>query len=465
MVDDDVDLCAYLKEWLRLSDYEVRVVHSGEECLEALAMMIPDAVCLDLNMPGMNGLQTLERIRTNHRLLPVIISTVQREVKSVVQAMKLGAYDYLVKPIDRHRLLKTIRNAVEWSQMSVRLVQLEREAEGRGHGEIVGKSAPILDLFRKIDRVAHADVSVMICGESGVGKELVAHAIHNGSGRKDGPFVALNCAAVPETLQESEVFGHERGAFTGASSRRIGKFEQAHQGTLFLDEIAELSLTLQAKLLRVLQNRQFQRVGGTKEIKADFRLVAATHRNLEKRVKSGLFREDLYFRVVVFDLRVPCLRERAEDIPLLVHKFISDYGSASGNHQAHLSSKAMAMLMEYPWPGNVRELQNAIQRSLLVARGGTILPSDLPRRIRQRVGQSKPPHIDLTDEFEATSSESSSANTTSHTTLPRTTLATIERMAIESAVKRHNGNVSEVSRELGIGRTTLYRKLKKYEIQ
>ncbi len=462
LVDDDRLLCELQERWLQQAGFTTRVFHDGESCIAALAEVLPDAVCLDLVLPGLSGLDTLSRIKEHHPNLPVVVMTAHAAVETAVQAIKLGAYDYLEKPVDRTKFVTEIQNTVERNRMSVRLAQLEREVGGGGYSGIVGESPQIKDMFRQLDRIATSNITVLIHGESGTGKELVARAIHTHSTRSAKAFVPLSCAAVPESLQESELFGHEKGAFTGATSRRQGVFERAHGGTVLLDEIGELSPSLQAKLLRVLQERSFQRVGGTGQISSDFRLVAATHRDLAEEVRQGRFREDLYFRVAVFELIVPPLRERPSDIPLLATHFLSAFARGKPNAPLQLSSEALRVVTGYSWPGNVRELQNAIERAVVVARDRTIRPGDLPRRIRTR---------------EAWTSETSvlPETTTPQTTSPvpepadaspqAQTLDEIERDAIIAALARHNGNISRVVRELGIGRTTLYRKLKRYKIK
>ena len=288
LVDDDRNLCDLVERFLEKAGHRVVVFHDGESFLAALGAMMPDAICLDLSMPGIGGFETLELIKERQSQLPVIILTADHAVDSVVGAMQRGAYDYIVKPIDRTKLITTVGNAVEHYRMSMRLRQLEREVEGEGYQNIVGDSPQMKELYRQMDRVAASDITILIHGESGSGKELVAQAIYESSGRSSGPFVALNCAAIPETLQESEIFGHEKGAFTGAVSRHIGKFEQSDGGCLFMDEVAELSLTLQAKLLRAIQEKRFHRVGGSTQVRSDFRLIAATHRDLLIAVGTAL---------------------------------------------------------------------------------------------------------------------------------------------------------------------------------
>jgi DNA-binding NtrC family response regulator len=398
-------------------------------------------------------MDTLAAIRQKDRALPVLILTGETAVETVVAAMNLGAYDYIVKPVDRARLLTSIHNAIERFRLALRVTELEREVRERDEQAIAGRSPVMRRLFQQIDRVAASDITVLIHGESGTGKELVAHALHEASPRRGGALIAVNCAAIPETLQESELFGHERGAFTGATERHKGKIEVADRGTLFLDEIGEITPILQAKLLRVLQERTFQRVGGTADLRSDFRLVAATNRDLAEEVRIGRFREDLFFRIAVFEIEVPPLRERGEDILLLARRFLAEAAEATGRPLVELAPEAAEALLAYPFPGNVRELQNAIQRALIVGDGARIERQDLPARILAsgavrapgapaEAGAVEPPvpiEADLVRPL---------------------TLAELEKQGIQAALARTQGNLSQAARELGIDRTTLYRKLR-----
>lgn len=482
VVDDDRALCRLLRSWLEGDGYEVSVFNDGHSALSGLNTLLPDAVCLDLNMPGLSGQRILEQLRQLHPTLPVLILTADTNVDSIVQTMRLGAYDYLAKPIQRVELSNRLRHAVESYRMSLRLVQLERDVAGTGFAGMVGRSAPMQDLYRQMDRLASSEISVLIHGESGTGKELVARALHQNSARRSAPFVPVNCAAIPETLQESELFGHEKGAFTGAATRRIGRFEQAHRGTLFLDEVAELTASAQAKLLRVLQEQSFTRVGGTQEVTSEFRLIAATHRDLRRRVEKGHFREDLYFRIAVFELDVPPLRERIDDIPALVEFFVANFAEKAGRESpVAVSDQALRALVDYQWPGNVRELQNAIQRALVASDGEDRIASEhLPPRLlqtRASNGSRTSPtgtSWNHTNEpstpavAESNASAPAAANGLEHPgpaappTGPVEPLQLVERRAVEHAIRAFDGNLSQASRALGIGRTTLYRKLERY---
>ena len=446
LVEDEPDSRALLECWLSLDGFEVIAFADAESALDGLSNSLPAAVCLDLELPGMNGLEALAEIRRRHASLPVIILTADREADTAMKAVRAGAHDYLSKPIDRTRLCTTLRNATAQHEMQVRIRQLERESTGSNFGGILGESEAVRGLCRELSRVASSDVTVLIRGESGTGKELVASGLHQESKRSSGLFVALNCAAIPEPLQESEFFGHEKGAFTGANARRVGRFEQANGGTLFLDEVAEFSLSLQAKLLRALQERSFRRVGGSSTISSDFRLLSATHKDLRAEVDAGNFREDLFYRIAVFEVDVPPLRNRAGDVAILANAFVSRF---SEGRSVGFGAGALAAMSTYDWPGNVRELQNAIQRALVVCEDNTIRRSDLPARV--------------------TDSSSNSAD------MPQTsplagmqapgTLEDMERRTLEDALRRCNGNIADVVRELGIGRTTVYRKLKKYGLR
>ncbi|MEM1246607.1 MAG: sigma-54 dependent transcriptional regulator [Acidobacteriota bacterium] len=457
VVDDDRAQTHLIRSWLEKAGFEAVAFSNGEDCLHALPQTLPSAVCLDLHMPGLSGLETLQRIRSRHPALPVLILTSDDQVETVMKATRLGAFDYLTKPVQETALLNRLKNAIESYRMSLRLAGLEREASGEGFAGMVGNSASMQALFRQMDRLSQCDITTLIQGESGTGKELVAQAIHEQSSRRKAEFVAVNCAAIPETLQESELFGHEKGSFTGAADRRIGRFEQADGGTLFLDEIAELSAPAQAKLLRVLQERTFRRLGGNRELSSDFRLVAATHRDLQERVAENQFREDLYFRVAVYEIEVPPLRQRQGDTAALARHFADRYAGREGRNTPTLAPDLLGALSSYRWPGNVRELENAVQRALVACDGVVLSAQHLPPRILRELEvsggvsslplESKEDHVPLVDAAGATR-----------------TLDEIERDAILSAVERLGGNLSKVCKELGIGRTTLYRKLRKYGV-
>ncbi len=487
VVDDDPHLRTLIGNWVGAAGFRAVELESGETCLGALRTETPAAVLLDLSMPGMGGAAALERIRSHHRHLPVIVLTASKDVDTVVDLMRRGAYDFMPKPVDRTKLVTTLVNAMEKHAMAMRLATLEREAAGKSIPGFVGSSPVMRELYRQIDRVAASDISVYIHGESGTGKELVARAIHERSGRSKAPFIALNCAAIAESLQESELFGHERGAFTGAAQRRLGCFEQVGGGTLFLDEVAELSPGAQSKLLRVLQQRTIQRVGSSQEIEVDFRLLAATHQDLAGAVRAGKFREDLFYRIVVFELEVPPLRDRTGDVELLARHFVAEAGHALAGREVTVSPEALAALQRYGWPGNVRELQNVCQRAVVTCEGDAIQLGDLPTRVATAVAAPPPPApaprveepavapppilvpsdaprvegLTVIGHLAPDPAEVAEAPLTPGSFL---TLSGMERNAIVEALQRAGGNRARVSRELGIGRTTLYRKLKEYGI-
>lgn len=440
LVDDDASQLRLLGRWLEREGWTVAAHQSGRQGLAALTETLPRVIVLDLYLDGEDGLAILKTLTDRHPGLPVIMLTGESRVDVVVTAMQLGASDYLTKPIGRTHLIDTLRAALEKSTRVVAAREEAREAHGGGFGPMIGRSPPMLALFRELDRVAPSEVTVLVQGESGTGKELVARALHDGSGRAAGPFVALNCAAIPESLQESELFGHEKGAFTGATAQRPGRFEQADGGTLFLDEVGELSAALQAKLLRVLQERSFFRVGGNKELSVDVRIVAATHRDLETAASEGSFRQDLFYRLAVYEMALPALRDRGDDVLELARALLQ---SKRGGAELELSADVERALQAYAWPGNVRELDNAMARAAVSATDSVTL-ADLPPRVRR--GAPEP-----------IAADAASPNGLKP-------LEVLERKAILEAIAAHDGNLSAVMRQLDIPRTTFYRRLKAFGI-
>jgi DNA-binding NtrC family response regulator len=467
----------------------VEVAESVEECDTLVDRSPPDLFVLDVAMPDPSTHDFLSRMRVRYPRLAMLVVTDSVTVEHTVASMQAGAYDYLVKPVDEIRLLTVAKNALAFHRLSTRVATLEREAKGEGFAGIIGRSPCMKRLYRQLERVAASDATVLVHGESGSGKELVAQAIHEHSSRREAPFVAVNCAAIPDTLQESELFGHEKGAFTGATERRIGRFEQANGGTLFFDEVGELTPALQSKLLRVLQERRFNRVGGTSELEVDVRVVAATHRDLEAEVARGNFRQDLFFRIAVIEVDVPPLREREGDIPLLAQTFLEGFDSSRSDLDDHRSFDipVLQTFLSYPWPGNVRELQNAVQRAAVLSDRPVLLLEDLPPAIRRFVAHSESTREPSGSALEppATPSgeegvESSQAWLDSEDTVrkqreaieppvapnagapylpPGVTLSQIEEYAVRTSMERASGNISEVARELGVSRSVLYRKL------
>ncbi len=356
---------------------------SGEQALAVTSEAKPDLILLDIIMPGMDGIQVLEKLRAADRVTPIVMLTATKTVRTAVDAMKLGATDYLTKPFDVDELKVIVARALERVSLEQEVRRLRDELARRyGLDQVIGKCKAMQEIFAKIDQLADAKTTVLITGESGTGKELVARALHFKSKRRDKPFVAINCAAIPETLIEAELFGHEKGAFTDAHVRRAGQFEVANQGTLFLDEIADISASIQAKLLRVLQEKEFTRLGGTQSIKVDVRLVTATNKELESAMRKGAFREDLYYRINVVPIHLPPLRERKEDIPLLLRSFISKKSAERGQEPKQIAPEVLSLLTHYPWPGNIREMENVVEQILTISEADRVTVDDLPLRLR-----------------------------------------------------------------------------------
>lgn len=379
IVDDEVSVRDSLRMIFK-KDYQVIMAGSAEEAIIKVKSEEPDLIFLDIIMPGKDGMQALKEIRGMHPQIPVIMLTATKTLKTAVEAMKLGAYDYITKPFDVEELKLIAQKALESRDLRRENRRLQGEVEERYHFDnIIGKSKEMRDIYATIRQIAEKNSTVLIHGESGTGKELVARAIHYNSHRKNKPFVAVNCAAIPETLIESELFGHEKGAFTDAQTRRIGHFELADQGTLFLDEVSELILPTQAKILRALQERDFVRVGGGKTISVDVRLISATNKNLEEMMARGAFRSDLFYRINVVPLTIPPLRKRKEDILLLAKHFLDKH---AGVGKKKISPEAMDILIAYDWPGNVRELENIIERIVVLTTSDTITPDDVPSSLK-----------------------------------------------------------------------------------
>ena len=450
VVDDDPAIRELLTFMVTEAGYEVDAFASGAEVL-ASSGEPPDAILLDLMMPEVDGVEVLKEINRRHPSLPVIMVTADHDVRRAVEVTKLGAHDYLTKPIDQERLLTTLGNALSHGSLEKEVARLKEELSDRYHlRRIVGSSAAMRKVYDQIEKVLESEITVFIAGESGTGKELVAKAIHYASLRSDGPFIDVNCAAIPEGLQESELFGHEKGAFTGAVATHPGKFEQASGGTIFLDEVGEMSASAQARLLRVLQERVLQRVGGTATIELDVRVISASNRDLAKMVEEGSFRQDLFYRLVVFPITLPPLRDRREDIPLLVEHFLEKYARDAGKRVTRVEAKAMDAMASHGWPGNVRELENVIHRTLLVSSGLELTFEDLP------------PGIGVDQAVSTTDAQPSSASGGGASTL---NLEELERETIVRAMEQNKGNLSDVARQLGIGRSTLYRKLEQYGLR
>ncbi len=443
VVEDDLAMCRLLADQLGAEGFAVEYRTSGAEGLRYATEHDVEAVIADLNMPGLDGIELTKHVLSARPDLPVILVTAFGSVDNAVAAIRAGAYDFITKPIELEVLLIAVRRAVQRRQLA-REVRLLREAlaESAQFEEILGESAPMRELFELLARIAGSDASVLIAGESGVGKELVAKALHRRGRRSDGPFVAVNCAAVPETLLESELFGHARGAFTDARSERTGLFVRAHGGTLFLDEIGDLPLPLQPKLLRALEERVVRPLGGTGEVPFDVALVCATNADLETAVEEGRFREDLFFRINVIQVDVPPLRARGNDVLLLAQHYLQQFATRAAKNVRSPSPAVAARLLAYPWPGNVRELRNCIERCVALARGPELAVEDLPRRIREFA--AAPVLVGGDDPSELVPLEQ------------------IERQYILRVLESAGGNKRLAARILGLDRKTLYRKLERY---
>lgn len=448
IVDDEESIRRLLEYWVGTKwGYRVSLFSTGEECLKGMDDD-PDLVILDIQLPGIDGVATLEEIRTRRPRLPVFMLSAQGNIDVAVQALKLGATDYFPKTVEMEKLEVAIRNALEMGDLireNERLREQVRSSAGM-EGIVTSGGGGMEGVVSLIHKAKDSTISVLIEGESGTGKELVARAIHFNGRRSTGPFVAVNCAAIPHELLESEMFGHEKGSFTGATGRKIGRFEQAHGGTIFLDEIGELDLNLQAKLLRVLQEREIQRVGGDTVIKVDTRIVSATNRDLLKRSREGTFREDLYYRLATFPIQIPPLRERRDDLLILAEHFLTKFCEREERTLRGFTRAAVKVIYEYPWPGNVRELEGAIERGVLLCDGHSIDVSDLPMAVQAFAdGETPDP-------------PGSSIFTNRRTIVP---IDKLKEEAMNHALELCDGNVSEAAQRLGISRSTMYEIAKK----
>ena len=443
VVDDDADMREMVHDLLKDRGHQVSTAASGDEALRLLAEAGYGVVLTDLRMKGMEGIALLSEVKRSFPDVDVILMTAFGSVETAVEAMKHGASDYLTKPVKKDDLIRVVERVIRESSLRREVGRLRQEVRKEySFHHILGKSKPIRAVFDLITRIADSPTNVLITGESGTGKELVAKAIHYNSDRKEAPFIAVNCAAIPEQLLESELFGHMRGSFTDAKTDKHGLFEEAHKGTLFLDEISELPVMLQAKLLRAIQEKEIRRIGATKPISVDVRIIAATNLNLAEEAKAKRFREDLYYRLNVIEVKLPPLRDRREDIPLLVDGFLKKCGEARRKEMKGVSEAALAMLIDYEWPGNVRELENVIERAVTLSRGERVLPDDLPPPVQGARGDRR-----VLDE----ASEQ------------KLTLDEVEKEYIKKILDKHGGNKYKAAQALGIDRKTLYRKLEEIE--
>ncbi|WP_066635103.1 sigma-54-dependent transcriptional regulator [Desulfolucanica intricata] len=441
IIDDEKHMCWALERAMKQEGYQVLTANNGPDGLELLKQEGPSLVILDLRMPGMDGMEVLKCIKEIQPKLPVIILTAHGTIDSAIEAMKNGAIDYLTKPFDLDELKIVIKNALLLNQLATEVTFLRSELT-KNYSIMIGKSPTIVEINQLIERVATTNATVLITGESGTGKEVAAVSIHQASPRCDNPFVTVNCAALPEQLLESELFGHEKGAFTGAITKKLGRFELAHKGTIFLDEIGDMPLSMQVKLLRVLQEKSFERVGGTETHKIDVRVIAATNRELTEAIRKGLFREDLYYRLNVIHIQLPPLRERKEDIPLLAEHFLEKLSHIY--RVKKISSDAMEMICTYNWPGNIRELQNVIERAAIICEDEEILPFHLPPELQKPSKTVIGTVVRFPDEG--------------------ISLEEVEKQLIMKALEKSKGNQTKAAQLLNITRSALLYRTQKYGI-
>jgi len=463
IIDDDDQLRNSFKKLLSEEDYKVDGAASGEAGLNIVKKEIPDLVILDMRLPGMNGLETFQAIRKIEPKLPVIIMTAFGTTETAIEATKLGAFDYILKPFDIPDMLSLVKQAISASRFMRSPVEMDTIPDKASKDAIVGRSIKMQDVYKAIGRVSQTDATVLIRGESGTGKELVVRAIYQHSLRADKPFLVINCVAIPETLLESELFGYEKGAFTGAAHRRVGKIEQAHGGTVFLDEIGDMPLNLQAKILRLLQEKSIERLGGSENISADVRIIAATNRDLESAILEGRFREDLYYRLKVVTIWLPPLRERESDIPALTDYLLSKFSAENSIKNPGITEEAKAIFSKHAWPGNVRELANTIQKALIFNRGAPISSDDIAKAISEKINESD------------SNSESGDLailqwlrkelTTRTGENLFDSCMDNIASILISEALNMCEGNRSKAAKLLGLSRPTLHSKIEKYRLK
>jgi DNA-binding NtrC family response regulator len=464
IVDDDPTQRRLMQAAAEKQGFRARVVENGDRALEEASdpRQGVDVVLLDLVMPGLSGMDTLERLIERRPDLPVIVVTATGGIDTVVQAMRAGAVDFFVKPASPERIAISIRNALKLSDLRGEVKRLVKKTEGRmGFEDMIAAAPSMRGVVRLGQRAAASNIPLLILGESGVGKEVIARCIQGASERSGKPFISVNCGAIPENLVESILFGHEKGSFTGATDKKLGKFVEADGGTLFLDEVGELPLDMQVKLLRVLQEGEVDAVGSRRPTKIDVRIISATNRDLATQVKEGRFREDLYYRLNVFPIEIPSLKERREDLPAMVEHFIGRFNAEEGKAVPGVSPEALSMLMSYDWPGNVRQLENAVFRAVVLSDGGALKPEDFPQI--SGVAPSAP-HLTHAPLQAANDTADQPVLITDPTGELRT-LEAIERDLIQFAIDHYSGHMSEVARRLGIGRSTLYRKVREYDLK
>lgn len=443
IIDDEKNMRWAIKKALEKEGYMLYEAANGQEGLEKLEEIYPDLILLDLRMPVMDGIEALQRIKEINEGIPVIMLTAHGTMESAVEAMKLGAIDYISKPFDIEELKIQIKKSLDVGELKEQVSYLREELEKNTGKTIIGESPKMQEVLKIVERVANTNATILVLGESGTGKEVIANAIHYNSDRRDKPYVKVNCGAIPENLIESELFGYEKGAFTGATARKIGKFERARGGTIFLDEVGELDLAMQVKLLRVLQEKEFERVGGNEVVKIDIRVIAATNRDLLKMVQEGSFREDLYYRLNVIPIQIPPLRDRKEDIPLLIEYFLDRYGKDIGRKNMSISREAQEKLITYKWNGNIRELENVVERMAILSQENIIKVENLPREIA---------YSEIVEE---------------EILLPQEGICIedLERSLILQALERTEYNQTKAAKLLGMSRHTLLYRMEKYGIE
>ena len=463
IIDDDDQLRKSFEKLLTEEGYTAKSAASGEAGLKSIQEELPDLVVLDMRLPGMNGLETFQAIHKVEPKLQVIIMTAYGTTETAIEATKLGAFDYILKPFDIPEMLDVIKKALDAGRFMRSPVDMDISPDKAFREAIIGRSHSMQEVYKTIGRVAPTDATVLIRGDSGTGKELVARAIYQYSLRADKPFLVINCVAIPETLLESELFGYEKGTFTGAAHRRVGKIEQAHGGTVFLDEIGDMPLSLQAKMLRLLQEKSIERLGGRQIIPVDVRVIAATNRDLEAAIANGRFREDLYFRLKVVTIRLPLLNERPEDISLLAEYFLARFAGDAGMNNPGIAEETKALLANHSWPGNVRELANTIQKALILNRGAPLSPDDIGQAIRtSRLADNAAE--DISDKMLRQFVRQELTQNTEKNLFD----LCVDRFAsivISEALKLTGGNRSKAAKLLGLSRPTLHSKIDKYRLK
>jgi len=455
VIDDDAEIRKSFKMTLEYAGYDVTLAATGEEGVKLAEQEAPDLVFCDIKMPGMDGLEVLQKLQHLREVMPIVVITGNADIQNAVEATRLGAFDFIEKPVSSERMLVSIRNAVDVRRLKTENKSFRKDAEKKH--QIIGDSPALASVRGAIQKAAPTNATVLIWGESGVGKELVARAIHRESLRRDGAFVQVNCAAIPDELIESELFGHEKGSFTGATDRQIGKFEQADKGTIFLDEIGDMSLKTQAKVLRVLQEQELERLGSNKVIKVDVRVIAATNKNLEEEIDRNTFREDLFYRLNVVPIHVPALRERRDDIPALVRHFADLFARDNNFHRKSFTAAAMERLRQQHWRGNIRELRNFVERLVIMTSGDSLDAKDIPEGGAIRA-----------DGVPAMSADTAGGTVSEQSWLQAPTLQEFksgsERAYLVSKLRENAWNISKTAEVIDTPRSNLYKKLEQYQI-